>query len=96
MRGYLDADPAADRGSTGILAGRFHADRRPAAAPDQNGCGNAGAVETTNRFPPRLGNLAPTRDSHISTSRSLLMSMKTNEQEERPMESPRGALDKCG
>jgi hypothetical protein len=26
--------------------------------PDRGGCGNAGAVETTERFPPRLGNLA--------------------------------------
>ena len=24
----------------------------------RGGCGNAGAVETTQRFPPRLGNLA--------------------------------------
>ena len=32
----------------------------PARVPTGSGCGNAGAMETTHRFPPRLGNLAQT------------------------------------
>jgi len=47
---------------------------------DRGGCGNAGAVETTDRFPPRLGNLAQTRDFHIPTADYLLMVYEKEEQ----------------
>ena len=51
--------PAAIVAPGGVLRGRAsrsHAIRRKRA----DGCGNAGAMETTERFPPRLGNLAQT------------------------------------
>ena len=50
--------------------------------PWESGYGNAGAMETTERFPPRLGNLAQNARFPHSHSRPLFVSPEPNEEDE--------------
>ena len=57
-------------------------------APDRHaepsGCGNDGAVETTDRFPPRLGNLAQTaRFPHSHKPIPFLFYLEEDEEEDQ-------------
>lgn len=90
MRGYLHANPAADRRAWGILAARSRPDRREHPVLDRTGCGNGGVMETTDRFPQRLGNLAQTRDSHISTCRLLSCTGEDQNEDHTDDHHPRG------
>ena len=71
-----------DRRSWGILDVRSGHD--PGSNVDQRdiGYGNAGAMETTERFPQRLGNLAQNARFPHSHSRSLFVSQEEDEEDE--------------
>jgi hypothetical protein len=81
FQGVARSLPRDDRRAWGILRGRARADRRDRA----DGCGNVGTVETTERFPPRLGNLAKNaRFPH--SHKPIIVGMSDDEDDEDDQE----------